>query len=110
MGRGSLVRPLLEVSRADLEDYARANGLAWVEDPSNQQLEYSRNFLRREVLPLLQQRWPRAASSLARTAALMAEAQHLLDELAQQDLAAAQAGSDCRWLNLPSLALARCAS
>ena len=106
MGRGSLVRPLLEVSRAELEDYARANGLAWVEDPSNQQLEYSRNFLRRQVLPLLQQRWPRAASSLARTAALMAEAQHLLDELAQQDLAAAQAGSDCRWLNLPSLALA----
>jgi len=106
MGRGSLVRPLLEVSRAELEDYARANGLAWVEDPSNQQLEYSRNFLRRQVLPLLQQRWPRAASNLARTAALMAEAQHLLDELAQQDLAAAQAGSDCRWLNLPSLALA----
>lgn len=106
MGRGSLVRPLLEVSRAELEDYARANGLAWVEDPSNQQLEYSRNFLRRQVLPLLQQRWPRAASSLARTAALMAEAQHLLDELAQQDLAAAQAGSDCRWLSLPSLALA----
>ena len=50
MGRGSLVRPLLEVSRAELEDYARANGLAWVEDPSNQQLEYSRNFLRRQVL------------------------------------------------------------
>ncbi|AWT10813.1 tRNA lysidine(34) synthetase TilS [Stutzerimonas frequens] len=106
MGRGSLVRPLLDVSRAELEDYARANGLSWVEDPSNQRLEYSRNFLRRQVLPLLQQRWPRAASSLARTAALMAEAQHLLDELAQQDLAVAQADIDFDWLNLPSLALA----
>jgi tRNA(Ile)-lysidine synthase len=106
LGRGSLVRPLLEVSRADLEAYARANGLAWVEDPSNQQLEYSRNFLRRQVLPLLQQRWPRAVSSLARTAGHMAEAQQLLDELAQQDLAAAQGGSDCQWSNLPNLALA----
>ena len=106
MGRGSLVRPLLDVSWAELEDYARANGLSWVEDPSNQRLEYSRNFLRRQVLPLLQQRWPRAASSLARTAALMAEAQHLLDELAQQDLAVAQADIDFDWLNLPSLALA----
>ena len=106
MGRGSLVRPLLDVSWAELEDYARANGLSWVEDPSNQRLEYSRNFLRRQVLPLLQQRWPRAAFSLARTAALMAEAQHLLDELAQQDLAVAQADIDFDWLNLPSLALA----
>lgn len=106
LGRGSLVRPLLEVSRADLEAYARANGLAWVEDPSNQQLEYSRNFLRRQVLPLLQQRWPRTVSSLARTAGHMAEAQQLLDELAQQDLAAAQGGGDCQWPNLPNLALA----
>lgn len=106
LASGQLVRPLLDVSRAELEDYARANGLAWVEDPSNKQLEYSRNFLRRQVLPLLQQRWPQVSSSLARTAAHMADAQQLLDELAQQDLAVAQADIDFDWLNLPSLALA----
>nr|WP_152482061.1 tRNA lysidine(34) synthetase TilS [Stutzerimonas frequens] len=106
LASGQLVRPLLDVSRAELEDYARANGLAWVEDPSNKQLEYSRNFLRRQVLPLLQQRWPHVSSSLARTAAHMADAQQLLDELAQQDLAVAQADIDFDWLNLPSLALA----
>ncbi|RRV68991.1 tRNA lysidine(34) synthetase TilS [Stutzerimonas stutzeri] len=106
LASGQLVRPLLDVSRAELEDYARANGLTWVEDPSNKQLEYSRNFLRRQVLPLLQQRWPQVSSSLARTAAHMADAQQLLDELAQQDLAVAQADIDFDWLNLPSLALA----
>ncbi|RRW15935.1 tRNA lysidine(34) synthetase TilS [Stutzerimonas stutzeri] len=106
LASGQLVRPLLDVSRAELEGYARANGLAWVEDPSNKQPEYSRNFLRRQVLPLLQQRWPQVSSSLARTAAHMADAQQLLDELAQQDLAVAQAGIDFDWLNLPSLALA----
>ena len=106
LASGQLVRPLLDVSRAELEDYARANGLAWVEDPSNKQLEYSRNFLRRQVLPLLQQRWPQVSSSLARTAARMADVQQLLDELAQQDLAVAQADIDFDWLNLPSLALA----
>ncbi|WOC81038.1 tRNA lysidine(34) synthetase TilS [Stutzerimonas frequens] len=106
LASGQLVRPLLDVSRAELEGYVRANGLAWVEDPSNKQLEYSRNFLRRQVLPLLQQRWPQVSSSLARTAAHMADAQQLLDELAQQDLAAAQADIDFAWLNLPSLALA----
>jgi len=106
LASGQLVRPLLDVSRAELEGYARANGLAWVEDPSNKQLEYSRNFLRRQVLPLLQQRWPQVSSSLARTAAHMADAQQLLDELAQQDLAVAQADIDFDWLNLPSLALA----
>lgn len=105
LGGGRLVRPLLGVSRETLETYATSNALAWVEDPSNQQYAHTRNYLRHEVLPLLRQRWPQAASALARTAAHMAEAQQLLDELAQQDLEAAKAATSGCWLGLPSLAL-----
>lgn len=106
LGSGQLVRPLLEVSRAELEDYARANGLDWVEDPSNCDERFSRNFLRRQVLPLLTQRWPQAVASMARSAAHLSEAQALLDELAQTDQAAIDEASRFAWLSLPSLPLA----
>jgi tRNA(Ile)-lysidine synthase len=106
LGAGQLVRPLLEVSRAELDAYARANRLDWVEDPSNQDERFSRNFLRRQVLPLLTQRWPQAVASMARSAAHLSEAQALLDELAQVDLAGLDAPSRFTWLTLPSLPLA----
>ncbi len=106
LGAGQLVRPLLDVSRAELDAYARANGLDWVEDPSNQDERFSRNFLRRQVLPLLTQRWPQAVTSMARSAAHLSEAQALLDELAQADLAALDVPSRFTWLALPSLPLA----
>jgi tRNA(Ile)-lysidine synthase len=110
LGLGSLVRPLLSVSRAELEACARAEGLAWVEDPSNADTELARNFLRHTVLPALQARWPRAAESLARSAEHMAEADALLNELAQADLDAAADHCDFPWLSLPSLGLAPLAS
>jgi tRNA(Ile)-lysidine synthase len=106
LGRGQLVRPLLAVSRAQLEAYARVHGLRWVDDPSNSDERFSRNFLRRQVLPLLAQRWPQALASMARSAAHLREAQALLDELAQADLAGLDAPSRFNWLALPSLPLA----
>jgi tRNA(Ile)-lysidine synthase len=106
LGGGQLVRPLLAVSRAQLEAYARGHGLRWVEDPSNSDERFSRNFLRRQVLPLLTQRWPQAVASMARSAAHLSEAQDLLDELAQVDLAAIEQESRFAGLPLPSLALA----
>ncbi|WP_037045475.1 tRNA lysidine(34) synthetase TilS, partial [Pseudomonas sp. BAY1663] len=105
LGRGRLLRPLLDISRAQLEAYAHSHGLDWIEDPSNRSLDHSRNYLRQRVMPELRQRWPRAAASMARTAAHMAEAQVLLDELAVQDLGPAQGPSHFDWLPLPSLAL-----
>ncbi|MDP3846579.1 MAG: tRNA lysidine(34) synthetase TilS [Pseudomonas sp.] len=105
LGAGHLVRPLLAVSRAELEGYARSNGLGWVEDPSNCDERFSRNFLRRQVLPLLTQRWPQAVASMARSAAHLSEAQGLLDELAQADLTLMQPDSRFAWLSLPSLPL-----
>ena len=106
LGEGHLCRPLLDVSRAELEAYASANALTWVEDPSNTQTDFSRNYLRHEIFPALLKRWPQATASMARSAAHCAEAQGLLDELAQQDLAGASSDSEFSWLGLPSLALA----
>lgn len=82
-----LQRPLLAVSRAKLERQAQHIGLAWVEDPSNVDRRLDRNFLRHAVLPLLETRWPGSGESLARTATLAGEADDLLQELAEQDLA-----------------------
>lgn len=105
LGQGRLLRPLLAVSRAELQAYADAQGLRWIEDPSNQCDDHARNYLRLQVLPPISRRWPQASANMARTAAHMAEAQALLDELAQADLAAAQQRSPVDWLALPSLCL-----
>lgn len=106
LGMGHLLRPLLNVSRAELQTYAQEQELAWVEDPSNLDSHYSRNFLRKDVLPLLESRWPAMQLNLRRSAGLFAESQQLLDELAAMDLAAAQDSVALPWLPLPSLALA----
>jgi tRNA(Ile)-lysidine synthase len=87
LGSGRLVRPLLDVPRAALEAYARERGLTWVEDPSNDSLAFDRNFLRRRVLPLLQERWPAASATLARSAAHCAEAANLIEGRAGEALA-----------------------
>ncbi len=103
---GQLVRPLLDVSRAELESYAHQHGLTWIEDPSNADPRFSRNYLRHRVFPVLIERWPQAVTTLARTAQHLSEAQGLLDELAGMDLRAADQASPFPWLALPSLALA----
>ncbi len=91
--RDTLLRPWLSLSREVLADWAQAQGLHWVEDPSNQHSRFDRNFLRLEVLPLLARRFAGWRQSLARSAAWNAEAQHLLGELADLDRASFQAGS-----------------
>lgn len=88
-GRGLLFRPLLDWSRADLLAYARGHNLAWIEDASNQDQRFDRNFLRGAVMPLLLQRWPGLAGAVERSAQLSSEAAHLLDILAAIDFATA---------------------
>ncbi|MGK3498056.1 tRNA lysidine(34) synthetase TilS [Citrobacter youngae] len=82
-----LIRPLLAQTREALETWARQHKLCWIEDESNQDDTYDRNFLRLRVTPLLQQRWPHFAQATARSAALCAEQESLLDELLASDLA-----------------------
>lgn len=78
LGRGWLWRPLLGVDRATLAAEARAGGLAWISDPSNEATGFDRNYLRQEVMPRLAGRWPGAAAALARSAALLAVQADLL--------------------------------
>lgn len=106
LGKGHLLRPLLDASRAELEAYAAKHQLNWIEDPSNQDRQFSRNYLRHQIFPGLTARWPQAITTMARSAALLSEAQGLLDELAQIDLRQATSLSDFDWLGLPSLELA----
>ena len=80
-----LVRPLLAETRACLEEYARTHGLNWVEDDSNPDERFSRNYLRHQVLMPLRKRYPAVASNLARSAAVFEEADQLLTELAGMD-------------------------
>ncbi len=86
LGHAWLARPLLGFPRAALRAYAEAQGLGWVDDPSNREDRYQRNFLRNEVLPLVRTRWPEAVEVMARSAAHLRGAAGLLDELAEADL------------------------
>ena len=84
----SLVRPLLDVPRQVIEDYAVEQALRWIDDESNEDLHYRRNFLRRDVLPRLEEKFPGAQKSLGRAASHFAEGAALLDDLAAMDRAA----------------------
>lgn len=77
-------RPFLTLSRAQLDAFARARGLQWIEDESNADTGLDRNYLRHEVLPRLVRRWPAAARTLADTALRLQEADDLLRELAAE--------------------------
>lgn len=86
-GAGRLVRPVLNESRAALESFARRRGFLWVEDDSNVDERFDRNFLRRRVSPVLRERWPAASRVASRSASHLGEARALLEALAVEDLA-----------------------
>ncbi len=98
--RAALLRPLLNVARADLLHTAQERGLAWVDDESNRDTRYRRNALRQQVMPLLERHFPGAGGTLARAAALQADAADLLDDLARLDAREAIAADrlDCAML------------
>jgi tRNA(Ile)-lysidine synthase len=93
-GRGWLARPLLDFSREDIHRYASRHGLQWIEDPSNRDVNFDRNYLRHAVIPRLKERWPGLGRTLARAADWQAEAASMLDVLAKQDLNACAGRSD----------------
>jgi tRNA(Ile)-lysidine synthase len=80
-----LLRPLLDESRASLLEYAQQYQLQWIEDESNSDTRYDRNFMRLQVLPLLESQYPAIKKTLSRSARHAAEASQLLEELAQID-------------------------
>ena len=104
LGSGTLARPLLSCSRLQIEAWVRARGLTWVEDDTNLDERFDRNYLRRRVLPAVRQRWPGAAAAVARSARHAAEAQRLLATLARVDLERASDGASLSVKALRSLA------
>lgn len=84
-GGPRLIRPLLSLPRALLIAYAEEHGLRWIDDDSNNDCRYRRNFLRHALMPRLAEGFPGAAGSLARAAGHFAEAARLLDDLAAID-------------------------
>ena len=107
VGDKHLLRPLLSVPAVDIRAYAEAEGLSWVEDESNADTTFSRNYLRREVMPVLQARFPQAAAQLARAAGHFAEAERLLGELGGQDWLACAAGDGATVVALRQLSASR---
>lgn len=88
MGNALLVRPMLNVLRQEIKSYAIEKGLQWVEDDSNSDSKYSRNFIRNEVLPLVGSRWKAVISNITALTEKAQEAESLLTEIAKEDLEA----------------------
>jgi tRNA(Ile)-lysidine synthase len=105
-GQGWLWRPLLDVPRAVLREYAQAHALRWIDDPSNADTSLRRNFVRNEILPRLAERWPDASAALAHSATWARAAADFIEDQARIALAKLQ-GLDSAtlrwngWLELP---------
>ncbi|RTZ16125.1 tRNA lysidine(34) synthetase TilS [Vibrio aquaticus] len=87
---GQIVRPLLSVTRQEIESFAQASKLEWIEDESNQDQRFDRNFIRHQITPLVTGRWPHFYQSVQRSAELCAEQESLIEELVADKLSAAQ--------------------
>lgn len=86
LGKGELIRPLLEVPKEDIIEYAKRKKLHWIEDDSNSDTRFDRNFLRNAVMPLLNARWPHAVRSMNRAGELCFESAIAGETIAAQDL------------------------
>ncbi|HUX24129.1 MAG TPA: tRNA lysidine(34) synthetase TilS [Burkholderiales bacterium] len=103
----AILRPMLAISRRQLEAYARAKKLKWVEDESNADTRRDRNFLRHRVLPVIGQAFPGYRATLARAAGHLAEASLMLDQLAQADAKRAAQGNRLALAELRRLGIPR---
>jgi tRNA(Ile)-lysidine synthase len=98
---GWLWRPLLNTSRTQLQALAQREALHWIDDPSNADTGFDRNFLRNQVLPMLHERWPQAAAAFARSAALCSDTAQLLH--ADDSKALAEVAVDAHTLRVTGL-------
>jgi len=103
----AILRPMLALSRKEIEAYAKANKLKWVEDESNADTRYERNFLRHRVLPVIGKAFPGYRATLARAAGHLAEASLILDDLAQADATLAVSGNRLVLAELRRIGVAR---
>ncbi len=87
LGKGFLVRPFLKFSRDDLVNYAKDYNLHYIEDPSNLDAKFDRNYLRHNIFPALKKRWPHVLKTFSRFSDYAFEQEKLLMILAEKDLA-----------------------
>ncbi|MCF7982549.1 MAG: tRNA lysidine(34) synthetase TilS [Pseudomonadales bacterium] len=86
LGKGHLLRPLLGYTKQQLERYAVAKQLSWIEDDSNADVQFDRNFLRQRVMPLIAERWPSFGHSLTRHARINRQLQRSMDFFLAREL------------------------
>ncbi len=86
LGEGWHVRPLLDFTREEMASYAADNNLNWINDDSNDDVRFDRNYLRQMVMPSLKQRWPGVLKTLSRAAGIQSNVNELIEDLAAQDL------------------------
>jgi tRNA(Ile)-lysidine synthase len=101
-GPGLMARPLMDVRREDIRAYAVANQLQWVDDDSNLDTRFDRNYIRHEIIPRLVQRWPSLAQTVSRSARYCAEAVALIDDAAKNLLQDINPGGE-PWLPVAEL-------
>ena len=85
-GKGFLYRPMLNISREKIEEYAQLKNLKWIYDSSNDDSSYDRNFLRKDIIPLIKKRWPSVENKVSRLSVIAEQNQLLLNELAAEDV------------------------
>lgn len=90
---GRLARPLLDTTREETTAYCEERGLGWRDDASNEEADYKRNLLRRDLIPELAKIHPAARENVLRTAALLREEAELLDSLVDAELADGEGGA-----------------
>ncbi len=96
------IRPLLDYSLSSLKDYALKNKLDYIEDPSNQDDAFDRNFLRNQIMPQLRARWLGIDKAISRSATIQAETKLILDELAEKELDSMLSSKD-NTIHIPAL-------
>ncbi len=87
IGEHDHLRPLLTFSRREIENFAKQACLYWIEDPSNHDINYDRNYIRKNVLPMLEQRWPQITQQLTIVSHLQSNNLQVLEDMAAIDLA-----------------------
>ena len=85
-GKGFLYRPMLNISREKIEEYAQLKNLKWIYDSSNDDSSYDRNFLRKDIIPSIKKRWPSVENKVSRLSVIAEQNQLLLNELATEDV------------------------
>lgn len=90
----TIIRPLLDVSKHEILHYAELHQLDWIDDPSNQNTDINRNYLRQTIWPSLEERWPSLEKTIARSASHCQETSLLLAQLAKQDREQCQLSQD----------------